>query len=638
MGTMKRPSRSVLIVTSAVAVCLLVLGFGGLAWASGLQSAAAAAKSEAKAGASSLAAQDATAAVSHFRAAAKGFSAVRSSLGPEWVGGLVRAVPWVGRQYVATRSLATIGADVSGAGAELALALAESSSTAVPTGSTRFGVLLSVGRVHIDTALTLLGDAADRIAGLDETGLHPRLVTAIHELQGEISAVAPFLDRSRSLLALERFMLSAPRRILVVSQNSAELRPTGGFTGSYGILDVGPQGFKLDTYTDVYRLPDPPGRVVPPPGARMTNDFGFRDANWWIDFPTSAKAMLGFWRGYGQPNVDGIVALDVVAVKDLLGVFGPVYVASYDETFTADNLLDRLLYLIEVKSGGSPTKKDVLVALAEELQTRMLSGSPQEMAGAALVLARAADAKHIQFYFEDAAAEAAVARIGWSGSIAPPSGATDVLAVSNAMTRPGKVNIAVRKAISYQVGLQANGAAETTLVLDYSNSATAQFAISSSSTFRDYLRVYRKPGTTLSLSTGAAPSLNATVEAGVPVIVHEFLLKRGATHRETILTRVPGAWEPGSAPVLPRPPARNAATQTGAGLTHYRLFVVRQADLQDVPITVIVTPPAGWRILGVEAWSAASSAKLPTSFDAVAARLTAPLAGDEIMDVLMGPE
>ncbi len=137
----------------------------------------------------------------------------------------------------------------------------------------------------------------------------------------------------------------------MVSQDGAELRPTGGWAGSFGIVDVGASGVKLESYQDVFVLPEPPVRVVPPLGALQSTKFNFRNANWWIDFPTSAEAMLGFWNACRQQPVDGIVLVDTVVMADLLRVLGPVTVPLHKETFTSENLLGRLLYLTQVLEG-----------------------------------------------------------------------------------------------------------------------------------------------------------------------------------------------------------------------------------------------------------------------------------------------
>lgn len=635
---MKRRTRVILIVAAVVAALVAAAAFAAVSWARDLESAASAGRDEAEAGARSLAAEDATAAASQFRAAAAAFTRAHQLLGADWVGAAAGAIPWASRQYDAANTLVAIGLDASTAGVEVSMVLQETSTETTSSGSTRLSAILSVGRDRVDKALVALCDAAQQASGLSEEGLDPRIAKAVRSLKSALSGVGPFLDRSRSLLALERYLLSAPRRMLIISQNSAELRPAGGFAGTYGILNVGPQGFALEKYADVYTLPDPPGRVTPPPGARMTDDFGFRDANWWLDFPTSAKAMLGFWDRYGQKPVDGIIAIDVITVRDLLEIFGPVTVPSYKETFTAQNLLDKLLYLLEVKFDGGPKKKGVLVALANELEQRMLSGSPGELARAALALAKSADAKHVQFYFADAVAQKAVEEAGWSGEIAPPPGTTDLLAVSNAMTKPGKVNIAMQKRIAYEVALQPDGSAETTLVLGYTNNAPVGFALSGSSIFRDYLRVYRAAGTAFSPGAAISGGSTVTVENGLPTVVREFSLPRGANHTETIATRIAVAWVQGLPVGIPRSPvaAPNAAPVSPAsGVSHYRLFIVRQADLQDIPTTIIVSSPSGWRVSSVTAWKTASGESLYAAADEGTARLSMPLNADVILDVIM---
>jgi hypothetical protein len=616
---MKRPTRRTIVAIVVAAACLAALALAATLWATGFENAANTGKGQAKAGAESLAAQDATAAASQFGAALESFTRARAMLGPVWLGGVANTIPQVGRQYSVARTLVAIGLDGSTAGAELSALLRETPSASATAGPTRLGSLLASGRERIDRALAKLCDVADLSAGLSEEGLVPPLARAVRSVKDELDGVAPYLDRARALLALERYLLASDRRILVISQNSAELRPTGGFIGTFAILNVGPKGFILEKYADVYTIPNPPRISVPPPGAPGAVHFGFRDANWWIDFPTSARAMLGFWEESGQPPVDGIIAIDVVAVRDLLEVFGPISVPSYKETFTAENLLDRLLYLVEVKSGGGPGRKGVLVALANELEQRILDASPKELSLSALALANAADAKHLQMYFPDAGAQAAVTGMRWSGAIAAPAGTTDLLAVCNAMNVGGKINIAIGKAIDYEVGLEPDGSAETTLVLGYSN--TAPFDLPPSlSVFSNYLRVYRAPGTVIVPDSRPAQGSTVTVDLGLPTAVRRFTLSRGHSHRETIVTTVPSAWRSGS-----------------ATSSRYRLFLVRQADLQDVPTTVTVTPPAGWRVSSVSAWRTASGEALAVTGNGSVVRLVTPLDGDLVLDLEMQP-
>jgi len=462
----------------------------------------------------------------------------------------------------------------------------------------------------------------------------PQLASAVRSVKAALRKAAPFLDRSGALLSLETYLLSSEHRILVVSQDGAELRPTGGFAGSFGIVEVGPEGVRLDTYRDVYTLPDPPGRVTPPPGARFTKDFGFRDANWWIDFPTSARAMLKFWRRYRQPPVDGIVVVDTVAMKYLLEVLGPLKVPDYSETFTAENLLGRLLYYTQGAGRslgrGKNGHKGVLVALAAELEKRVLEAGPTDLVRSALAMAEAADGKHVQMYFANPGAEAAVVALGWSGQIAPPAGTTDLLAVSNAMNLGSKINMAMKKTIDYEVALKPDRSAESTLVLGYSN--VGSYAVPGASVFRDWLRVYRAPGTVI--AKGDRP-----VESGLPTEVRTFSVGRGQTRKETVVSRVPAALRSGSTQgaIASSVPTGGGPPSMPSGASYYRLFIVRQADLEEIPTSVSITPPHGWRVSSVSARLAASGETLPATTEDRRARLALPLPGDVIFDVWLAP-
>jgi hypothetical protein len=242
-------------------------------------------------------------------------------------------------------------------------------------------------------------------------------------------------------------------------------------------------------------------------------------------------------------------------------------------------------------------------------------------------------------YFTDAGAQAAVTGMRWSGAIAPPAGTTDLLVVCNAMNVGSKINIAIRKAVDYEVALKPDGSAETTLILDYSNVAPFDRPPSQSDVFSDYLRVYRAPGTVVVPDAHPAAGSTATVDIGLPTAVRRFKLPRGLSHRETIVTRVPGAWRTGRAAVTSGSPvatgvAGTAMLQVGVA-SHYRLFIVRQADLQDIPTTVTVTPPAGWRVSSVSAWKVASGAVLAVTSKDSLVRLARPLDGDMVLDVEM---
>jgi hypothetical protein len=631
---MKRPSRRTIVITVAAVAVVAALAGAGWLWARGVVNVARAGKSQVEAGAKSLAAQDATAAAAQFADASKSFERTRSMLGPDWLAAATGWIPLAGPQYTTARELATIGLDGSNAGTQLAIALQKAPAASESTTSTtKLAALLTTGRPHVQAALDSLSDAADRAAKLPDSGLVPQLADAVSSVKATLGGAAPILARSHALLTLEKYLFSSDHKILVVSQDSAELRPTGGFAGSFGIVNVGPRGVTLDKYSDVYELPTPAVKVHPPPGATFISNFTFHDANWWIDFPTSATTMLERWAASRQPKVDSIVVIDTAAVKDLLAVVGPIRVPSYNETFTSKNLLERLLYHTQIDAPASVKgRKGVLVALATELEKRLLNASPGELARAGLALAKAADGKHVQMYFPNAEAQAAVVELGWSGKIAPPAGATDMLVVANAMNKGAKINMAMSKTIDYGVALATDGSAATKLVLGYSN--IAPFNIPGRTQFRDYLRVYRAPGTVFTHTPASdASGGSVTTELGFPVAIRQFRVSRGETYTVTITSRVPAAVRIATTRSAPLP----TGIAVAGAVSHYRLFVVRQADIQDVPTKLTITAPPGQRVTGVGAWKTASGEVVPSTWDGGTARVSVPLSGDMIVDVGLAP-
>jgi len=283
---------------------------------------------------------DATAAAEQFGDANREFAAMAHALDAGWASGAAATIPWVGRQYDAAQSLAAIGVDGSLAGVELAEALRSAPpATATAEATGQAGSQLSPKFAHVKSALDHLSSALSRADTLSADGLVGPLASAVRSVQDTLREVVPSGSRGRAMLELGTYLLSGNHRILVVSQDGAELRPTGGWAGSFGIVTVGTDGVQLESYRDVFVLPDPPGVVTPPPGALQTTDFNFRNANWWLDFPTSASKMLEFWNAYGQEPVDGIVVIDTVVMSDLLEIVGPITVPVHNETFTSENLL-----------------------------------------------------------------------------------------------------------------------------------------------------------------------------------------------------------------------------------------------------------------------------------------------------------
>ena len=617
------------IAGAAVLVAVVALGIWGLLRAQQFESLARAGKADAAAGIKVLEARQADAALASFTKGREQFAEARALLGPGWL----RGVPWLGRQLDAAEDLATIGVEGSSAGASAAELLSQAGKV---SGDDRLTQMVQLARPHLDAALVSLVAVAEHSESLTTDELVPQLAAAVTEVKKELAPLQVILQRSQSLLDLERYLFGTQHRFLVLSQNSAQLRPTGGFPGTYGLVEFGPEGFDLTEFADVYTLPRDTLDLPIPDGGQVNNrHFFLRNANAWMDFPTSSAVMMQLWESMKEPEVDGIIAIDIPTIRDLLKVFGPISVPESDRPLTARNVLEQLSYVVEIEHSGKGyrDRKNAVVSLAKAVVERITNLSEEEFLPTMESLAKSANEKHLQLWFNDPDAQADIVGIGWAGAIDPPADTTDLVAVSNSVIkRPAKANLGVDKSLDYDVRLSADGSAESTLLLGYQKTSHSPLG-DLQKLLPNYVRVHRADGTTRPTKAGTKGIASLKDETGLPTFGYYFELPRGKSTSVDLRTRVPQALRKGAAAAVPGGPA-TAAPVVGAPW-HYRLVLARQSDLVDTKANVTVHVPDGWRVTGAAAWFRASGSAVATSVGDTQVSLATPLKQDLVLDVTL---
>lgn len=599
----------------AVLVAIVALTWWGYSRAKQFEALATTGKSDASAALKSLEAKDAASALASFQKAKSEFGQARDLLGPTWLHGL----PWLGHQLATADNLTTIGFEGSSAGAEMTELLVGAASV---DGGHGLNEVLSKARPHLDSALSSFTVVAQRSEQLSTDGLVPPLADAVQQFEKLIAPLKPLLGRSQEFLDLERYFFSADHRFLLLSQNNAQLRPSGGFIGTYGLVSLGPSGFKLERFEDVYKLPGARSDM-PVPEGMGTRAVYFHLANWWLDFPTTGLTMAELWDTIipAQPKVDGVIAIDLPTIRNLLKVLGPISVPGVNGKLTAKNVFELLSYAVEVEySGdqGDEGKKNAVVSLAGAVMKRLMTLTEAEFLPVMQALGTSANEKHIQLYLKDAFAQAAMVTAGWSGAIAPSADTTDVVAVANAvMRRPAKSNLGVSKELTYDVTLNAQGGADTTLVLGYTKSADNPLR-SLQDVFNNLARVHRATGTTLTGGGKQIETLNDAV--GLPTFANSFRLDSGDSTSVTMKAQVP-----------------NALRQDSEGTWHYRLLLVKQADLENTRAAVNVRIPDGWTVSAASAVLRVSGTDLPVATADGKVTLQALLSQDILLDLTLTP-
>ena len=178
---------------------------------------------------------------------------------------------------------------------------------------------------------------------------------------------ALFLHRA-STLGLQ-IIEKKTMRILVLFQNNFELRPTGGFLGSYAMVDLERGVVRNIRVQDIYA---PDGQVegyieAPPPVKEYLFQSGgwkLRDANWDPNFPDSAKTIAWFFEKGGYDSIDAVVAINFSLVQDVLRVLGPVELPDYHLTVDENSVYQFAQVQAEKDFfPGATHKSDALVQL-----------------------------------------------------------------------------------------------------------------------------------------------------------------------------------------------------------------------------------------------------------------------------------
>jgi hypothetical protein len=253
-------------------------------------------------------------------------------------------------------------------------------------------------------------------------------------MRAELNDGRGLMGRSREAVAFFRRFLGADRarRYLVLFQNTSELRPTGGFPGTYGILTVR-DGAVIDWRADDIYNPD--GQisdlVVPPLQLQhITPSWGMRDANWFADFPMSAKKVAAFWQRGGGSAVDGVLAISPNILKSVLEATGPIELEAYDADISADTFLATLqLEVEENRPSGQP--KQIIADLAPLLLDRLATLPSERWLPLIGALGDALARRDILMAFTDDELMSYADARGWTGRVLAGDGDYLMAVVAN---------------------------------------------------------------------------------------------------------------------------------------------------------------------------------------------------------------
>jgi len=426
---------------------------------------------------------------------------------------LLAGLPLERSQIFQAQSLVGSGQHLSQAGIDIVEALVplvdywseeDVSNDNLQSAGNKIGKLLIASTSKIDSALKEVALANQMLKNVN-----PR-----YTISGYTEAVINAQEKTKTFKqALETIGLLAknlpvamgfdnPRYYFLLNQNSNEARATGGFIGSYAILELY-KGRLDNVFVDTTQRIDGQNlyndQILPKPLEKVTSYYGIRDANWEPNFPTSVRTIQKLYEQAGGGTVDGMIAITPDVVADCLGVLGSVYMPDYDIDLTASNFASSLQKHIEIDAQGTYNPKQLLVDVAPIIINKLLNANSRQIDAIGKKLLQRLMTKDILLNFSNPDLESVISTIGWGGKIPDILPQTDYLYIVESNLGGNKSSGSLMREINHHALMSSNGALLDILKIVYNHQGTDEFPDGIN---KNYLRIYLPQGSRISKIVG----------------------------------------------------------------------------------------------------------------------------------------
>lgn len=364
------------------------------------------------------------------------------------IGSLARSAPIVGDQIRASQELLDLGIELTSISREATGIANEMKEALEANGFMGDEPLvgptwLDVVNTHWDEihALERRFDAAlQSRTEVDDKNLPGRTLNTLETLDGLLERGENLRDEYFHLFPLLNAAFGAEEDVhyLIMLQSSQELRPGGGFVGTYGTmtvsngrissLEISPVGFLNQAYFDT--RPEPLPSPAPIGKYLLQWEWFPHDANWSADFPTVAERLNEMYADTGWPPLAGILAVNDSVVANVLEIIGPydVTVGDRTETVTSENFLD----LIQSLRDGDETHKEFVGELGRSIIDQVLEAEFDTKKEIFWSLRDSANDREVQVSMAEPVLQAEVVNRGWDGALIPdPDLETLVMTIAN---------------------------------------------------------------------------------------------------------------------------------------------------------------------------------------------------------------
>lgn len=437
---------------------------------------------------------------------------------------LAKLIPVVRSQVIAVETFQSAGSMLAGAG----LQLADAAQTSLDSSQQKTPVAKLLGTMRAINESLAVGAQSVATANAKVVKLKGRwLIGPIGDARDQLLEKLPkyakqATDTEEGISALITFAGGdGPRRYLFLSQNPDEIRPTGGFIGTYGVMSASAESLTLEKFEPMerFRARHPtaviPGNEAGSPFRFATPPFAqtLANVNNVADFARAGKLAADLWNGAGEPPVDGVVSFSPAFLARVLAVLGPVRVEDYGETVTGDNVIERFAFYtdqLERDPQSNTVRKGFISSLAEVVIQRLLEAPSDAWQPLAEAVGKGFTAREAMAWSRDGNVTTALVSRAWDGTL-PRTGGD--FFYNGDFAYASKSDRGLRRTFDHHVEVKADGSARITTTLTVVNTRDRGFNNPGSLC---YVTIYGPEGAKLDVGSSDRPQSDEPALAGHP--------------------------------------------------------------------------------------------------------------------------
>lgn len=480
--------------------------------------------------------------------------------------------------------------------------------------------LEAVARVTAATAALEvdLERAAGRLGTIAGDGIGP--------IRRRVARTARLVTSTRATLVRARVFLEmvpafagaeGQKRYFVALQSPSEARGGGGLIGVYGILRVDAGRFDLTDVNTIetlvrrqrarLRQRDRDGRTVEVPGwfRAAYGPFGaledWRQVNLSPNFPVTARLILDLYEADTGNRLDGVIALDPLALGELTRGTGPLVAPGWDRRITRESARRFLLHDIYRHFDFREREQNEYLNRLIEAFWDAIGSDDVRVGGLVRGLATATRTQHLKMYARAPVLGAQLADLGVTGDY---GGNVQLLFHNN--FAGNKVDYFLRRTVDTVVTLRADGGADVAVTIQLANEADDAPAGAAAlvrpfdralpfGTNRMLLGVITPEGSVPGTITRAGLRLVPITgsEGSFPLALQVVEIPAGETVEVVYRYRWPTAWIPEGSDT-----GTSATLCAGCPEELFRLTLWPQATVRADFFSVTVEPPPGMSLDG----------------------------------------